>query len=306
MAIWQTERTSDRQLLGLAGVATAAALWAIAAAVASSLFDDGVTPLELVQARAYITVVGLTMIPSAWRRSERTRSPWTLLAALGLAIALVNLTYYIAIDRIPVAVAIVLQYSGPAMVVAWTAGVTRRRPSPAVTIALCGAVLGVVLVSEILRGELGRLDTFGIAMGIGAAIMFATYTVLSEKAEERYGTVAAIFRGFAVASLFWVVIQLPQGWPSSLFQADNVLRVLFVGVAGTLVPFLLYVWGIGRMRAARASIVATLEPVLAALIAWVWLDQSLSVMQVIGGLLAVASVVLLQVRREAPAVAPDL
>jgi drug/metabolite transporter, DME family len=302
MVIWANSRLHDHRLLGLAAVAAAATLWAVAAVVAKSLFDDGVTPLELVQARAYVTAGGLALLPAAWRRRgpERGGSLWAMLAALGLAIALVNLTYYIAIDRIPVAVAIVLQYSAPALVVAWTAFTMRRSPSPPIVAALVAALAGVVLVSEVLEGELGRLDAFGIAMGLGAAVMFATYTLLSERAQDHYGPVPAIFRGFAFASVFWLAIQIPRGWPDALLATGNLSRVLFVGLAGTLLPFLLYVWGVGRMRAARASIAATLEPVLAAVIAWSWLDQTLSVMQIAGGLLVVAAVVILQLRSKAP------
>jgi drug/metabolite transporter, DME family len=303
MVISAAARVPNERLLGLLAVASAAALWAVAAAVASSLFDDGITPLELVQARAYVTAAGLALLPATWRRASSGgagKSRWGLIAAFGLAVALVNLAYYVAIDRIPVAVAIVLQYSAPAMVVAWASVASRRRPSSPVLVALGGAIVGVVLVSGILGGDFGDLDALGIAMGLGAALMFAAYTLLSERLQDACGPVPAIFRGFACASFFWIIVQIPNGWPSALLESAVLPRVLFVGVAGTLVPLLLYVWGVGRMRAARASIAATLEPVLAAVIAWAWLDQSLSLAQVAGGLLVVASVVTLQLRSEAP------
>jgi drug/metabolite transporter, DME family len=308
MAISAAARVPNERLLGLLAVASAAALWAVAAAVASSLFDDGITPLELVQARAYVTAAGLALVPAAWRRVTSAgggRGRWGLIAAFGLAIALVNLTYYVAIDRIPVAVAIVLQYSAPAIVVTWAGVTSRRRPPLPVLVALGGAIAGVVLVSGVLGGGLGDLDALGIAMGLGAALMFAAYTLLSERLQDVYGPVPAIFRGFACASVFWIIVQIPGGRPSALLESEVLPRVLFVGVAGTLVPFLLYVWGVGRMRAARASIAATLEPVLAAVIAWAWLNQSLSIAQVAGGLLVVASVVVLQLRSEAPAPPTD-
>jgi drug/metabolite transporter, DME family len=301
-------RVREAPVLGLVAVSTAAALWAVGAAVASSLFEDGVTPLELSQARAYITAAGLALLPTAWqkRTGDGKRSSWVLLAAMGLAIALVNLTYYVAIDRIPVAVAIVLQYSAPAMVVGWTAFRNRKRPPTPVVLALAGALLGIVLLSEVLSGNLGRLDALGIAMGLGAAITFAAYTLLSEPVNARYGPVQAIFRGFEIASLFWLAIQLPREWPAALFEPDNVTRVLFVGLAGTLLPFLLYVWGVGRMQAARASIAATLEPVLAAVIAWVWLDQTLSLIQFVGGAFVIVAVVSLQNRTSVGPLPPDV
>ena len=283
----------------------AAALWAGAAAVASHLFDSGVAPLELVEARAVIAAAGLGLLTVLGKRRARSlkprgdsaRSARASVIALGLALALVNLAYYLAIDRLAVAVAIVLQYSAPALVVLWTALSTRRRPSRRVLVSLFAAVLGVVLVSEVLAGDLGRLDLFGIAMGLASAALFATYTLLSEKAEAAYGPLGAVTRAFVVAAVFWAVVQIPFGWPEALFEATNVGPVLFVGIAGTLVPFLLYVWGVGHIRSERASIAATLEPVLAALFAWIWLDQSLSPMQIAGGALVLLAVATLHARR---------
>lgn len=296
-------------------MASAGALWAGAAAVASHLFDNGVSPLELVEARAVIAAAGLGLLSLARRRVHRVSgcggtgsSPSSAVGtvvSLGLALALVNLAYYLAIDRLAVAVAIVLQYSAPALVVLWTATVERRRPSGRVLASLVAAVTGVVLVSELLTGDVGKLDLFGIAMGLASAVLFATYTLLSERAEEAYGPLGAVLRAFIVASVFWIVVQVPFGWPGSLFEPENVLPVLFVGVAGTLVPFLLYVWGVARIRSERASIAATLEPVLAALFAWMWLGQSLSAMQIGGGALVLAAVTSLHATRPEAADAAD-
>lgn len=287
--------------LGLVAVGSAAALWAAAAAVASELFDRGVSPLELVEARAIVAAAGLGVIALVNRfRAPSTAgdhppvSPTAGVVALGLALALVNLVYYLAIDRLAVAVAIVLQYSAPALVVLWGALVARRRPSRSVVIALGVALAGLVLVSEVLAGDLGRIDAFGIAMGLASAVLFAAYTLLSEPVTAALGPVRAMFRAFAVASAFWIVIQLPRGWPDELFAAGNLLPVLFIGLAGTLLPFLLYVWGVTRIQAERASIAATLEPVLAAVFAWLWLSQSLSSMQIGGGILVIVAVGSLQ------------
>ena len=71
-----------------------------------------------------------------------------------------------------------------------------------------------------------------------------------------------------------------------------------MGLGGTLAPFLLFVWAVGHVRAARAAIAATLEPVLAAIVAWSWLGQALSLQQVAGGVLVIAAVTRLQMSRE--------
>lgn len=285
---------SSGAFLGLGAVAAAAALWAAAAAVARTLFDDGVEPLELVQARAYVSAVGLALLPAAWRRAERPNLKAAV--GLGLAIAAVNAFYYVAIQRLAVAVALVLQYTGPAVVVAWVAFTTRRRPAKEILIALAATFAGVVLVSELLAGDIGSLNLIGIACGLGSAVMFATYTLVSEEAGKHYGIIGALFRGFCAASVLWLIFQIPQGWPRALTAADHLPRVLFVGVVGTLAPFLLYLWGVGRIRAQRAVIAATLEPVVAGVVAWVWLGQALSAMQLVGGAIIVIAVASLQIR----------
>lgn len=292
-------RSSSDALVGLAAVALAATLWAVAAAVARTLFDDGVEPLELVQARAYISALGLGLLPAAWRRPESGRLRAAI--GLGIAIALVNGFYYVAIERLDVAVALVLQYSGPAIVVAWVAFTTRKRPPREILIALGATFAGVVLVSELLAGDIGSISLVGIACGMGSAVMFATYTLVSEEAGRYYGVIGALSRGFLAASVMWLVFQIPQGWPYALTDADHLPRVLFVGTAGTLAPFLLYLWGVQRIRAQRAVIAATLEPVVAGVVAWIWLGQTLTVMQLIGGVVIVAAVASLQIRRSSPA-----
>jgi drug/metabolite transporter, DME family len=280
----------------LGAIAAAALLWAVAAAVAVELFEGGVTPFELSEARAVIAATGLLLLGGGRRRAAE-RVPVAHLVAFGLSIAFVNATYYSAIDRLDVAVAIVLQYTAPAIVVAYAALVARAAPSPEVVIACVVALAGVVLASELPSGDIRRFDLLGVAFGLGSAVFFSSYTLLSEDAVSAYGPIRGMFRAFAIAGLFWIVVQIPQGWPNALVASDNVALVAYVGIFGTLVPFLLYVWGIQRVAAARASIAATLEPPFAAVVAWLWLGQSLSALQVLGGVLILGAVISLQTRR---------
>jgi drug/metabolite transporter (DMT)-like permease len=280
---------------GLAAVALAAGLWALGATVASDLFASGVSPFELAEARAVVAMIGLALLPGSWAARRGPIAP-TRTLAFGLSLALVNLTYYFAIDRLAVAVAIVLEYTAPVLVIAWAALVARRPPSREVVAALVAAVSGVILVSGLLAGGVGTVDGLGIAMGLAAAVFFSIYTVLSEDTGAAFGPLGAMFRGFVIASAFWVLFQIPQGWPSTLFESDHIPKVLFVGLGGTLLPFLLYVWGIGRVRAERAAIAATLEPPIGGVIAWVWLGQTLTVGQIAGGLLVIGAILLLNKR----------
>jgi drug/metabolite transporter (DMT)-like permease len=281
--------------LGFGAIALAACGWAIAAIVARRLFDDGVAPADLSAARSVITAVGLGVV---LRRATpaRGRLARIHIIALGLSIALVNVAYYLAIDRLSVAVAIVLQYTAPALVVGWTAIIRRRPPSVDVLVALVGAVVGVALVVQVIGGEVTTLDGAGVLFGLSSAVLFATYSLLAEPAGRALGALEATARAFLVAGCFWIVVEIFRGWPNELFAADHLMDVMFVSIAGTLLPFLLYVWGIGQVSAERATIAATLEPVFAAAAAWVWLGQGLSVLQSLGGALVLVAIWVLQIK----------
>ncbi len=295
----------EPSVLGLVAIGTAAALWAIAAAVASDLFDRGVKPLELAEARSVIAVVGFGFI-ALLRRERRSavRVPAPHLIILGLSIALVNAAYYLAIDHLDVAVAIVLQYTAPAFVVTYAALRLKRMPDVQITTALVLALIGVVVASEIPAGDLGNLDLIGILFGLASGVLFATYTLLSEAVGAAYGPIGGMLRAFSVATTFWLVYQVFNGWPGELFVARNLIPILYVGIAGTLIPFLLYVWAIGHVVPERAAIAATLEPALAGVVAFIWLDEALSAMQITGGIIALAAVVTLQMKRKAR-IAPE-
>lgn len=278
---------------GLGAIALASSLWAIAAIVASQLFENGVKPFELAAARSMIAALGLAAF-SQFRPSSGKLLDWRILA-LGLSLAWVTLSYYIAIDRLPVAVAIVIQYTAPALVVALAAVQARRLPTVATLLAVVGALLGVLLISG-LATEQFQFDGLGFMAAGASAFLFASYTLLSESVVDTYGAVGVMFRAFVVSSLFWLAFQLSQGFPTAVFAAANVPGILFVGVGGTLVPFSLLCWGIQQIKADRAAIAATLEPVIVTVLAWIWLGQALSLMQIVGGILVILAVVSLQLR----------
>ena len=283
-------------------VALAAALWAVAAVTAKSLFEDGVEAFELSQARSYVAFLGLSLIwrfgPSA-RRDEGSGSsgrPIAPILLLGAAIGLVNAAYYTAIDHLAVAIAIVIQYTAPALVVAWLALRSRRSPGPRILLTVAAALIGVALAAGVRPGELADLDAVGFFAAGCSALLFAAYTLLSESAAAHYGPIGALARAFAASSALWILYQATQGWPHALFAPDNVPRVVYVGVVGTLVPFLLYVWGVRQVAAQKGVIAASLEPPLAALFAWIWLGESLTPIQLGGSALVLIAVASLHYR----------
>jgi DME family drug/metabolite transporter len=288
----------QRVRAGVTAVALAATGWALGATVASTLFSSGVDALELVEVRTFITAVGLGLIclftSRRWRHPPVQRR--LQLAAFGLAIALANGAFFMAIARLPVAVAIVLQNLAPTFVIAWNAIRLRRLPSARVRLALAGATVGVVLVAGLGHRSAAPISWTGLGFGLVTAVGVAAFTLLGEPVSRDYGSVGATARAFAVASAFWLLFQIPSGIPHTVIHASFLPKVLFVAVVGTLLPFVIFAWGVRHARTDRAGIAISLEPVVGGVVAWVWLHQRLSLLQVLGGVLTIAAV--LAVRNE--------
>ena len=320
----RADTSPDRTAIvaALLRVVAAGACWALAAVLASYAFDRGVPPVRLAEARVAVALVALAPF-LAWRRPDLLRPPpgtWPVLATFGACVAAVNLSYYLAIDRLPVGVAVALQYTGPAILLAATALLLRDRAAGApaggdpgrLAWTAAGLTLaGAVLVSRALEG-LGALEPAGLAAGLASAVLFAAYLLAAEGAGRRGAEPATtLVWGFAVAVAIWAVAVPWWSWPlAALGDPGVAAAVLGVGLVGTLLPFALAVGAVRVISAGTAGIAATSEPVFAAGFAWLLLGQHLAPAQLAGGALVVAGVVLAQLaaarsRHGAAPVSPD-
>ena len=292
----------SRTLLATLACVVAAACWAANAVIAAGAFELGVTPERLAQTRVVIAFVPLAAYLLVARR-DLMRPPRAAVPALigfGACIVAVNFAYYVAIDRVPVGVAVALQYTAPVLVLAGTAVIARRSPQPTIWLAGALSLTGAVLVSGALAGAQQPLDGLGLLAGVAAALTFAGYLVTAELAGRR-GThpVTTLFIGFCVAAVIWAVVLPLWDWPIELLADPQIAwRVVAVGLLGTLLPFGLVVAALRWISSALAGIATTAEPVLAAVLAWLFLGQVLSVPQLIGGGLVIAGVLIAQLTRQ--------
>jgi drug/metabolite transporter (DMT)-like permease len=276
-------------------------MWALNGSLSRLLLDDGVSALRLAELRGVLSFVFLAAALAVARprllRIRRQDIP--RLAFLGIVgLAGVHATYFFAISRLDVGVALVIQYLGPLILLLWLRLVHRRQLQRSLWGAAVLSVIGCFLVVQAWNP--GAIDGLGLLAAFGAAITFAIYLYSSEQAGHRYEPVTTLVWGFGFASLFWLVVQPPWSFPFAEFSsAENIALGLGVAVIGTLLPFVCIVAALRHVPASRAAVVATLEPVLAAIIAWPVLGQDLDVAQIAGGLIVVGAVVWVQMQRPA-------
>jgi drug/metabolite transporter (DMT)-like permease len=295
-------RTARRPSRGYLLAATGAALFSLNGVWARHLLDDGVDAARLSQLRSagawLILLAVLSIARPHLLRVDRSMLPGlALLGVLGLAA--VHATFFLAIDRLEIGPALTIQYLAPLLLLVWLRTVHGRRIAPSLWGAVGLSLLGCFLVVKAY--DAGELDSVGLLAALGSAVTFAIYMVGSERAGHRLEPVTTLFWVFGFATVFWALATPWWSFPwDGLGSADNLLYAAALIVAGTLVPFICIVASLRHIPAPRAAVVATLEPALAAVFAWILLDEELAAVQIAGGAVVLTAVAWVQSRR------PDL
>jgi drug/metabolite transporter (DMT)-like permease len=290
-------------------VILAAVLWAISGSAAKFLFYSGVTPFELVQLR--LTIASALLLPWLLIRQPESlkiepKDIGYFILLGGGAMASVQFTYLYAISKIYVAAAILLQYLAPGLIAIHTAFIARDRLSPTTVLALMSALTGCYLVVGAYSIDLLSLNLTGVISGVLSALSFAWYSLQGEYGMRRYPPWTVLFFALLFGAFSWNILQSPL---SSFLRPYSLLQwgwIFYIGLLGTLLPFGYYFKGINLIRSTRASITATLEPISAGIFSFIFLDEVMTPIQLIGGFMVIAAIVLLQIKQEFDEKTPDV
>ena len=300
---------SSNPVKGYLFVIGAAVLWASSGVAGKSLFSGGVTPFELVQIRVTVSTVLLALVFSLHNRTLfRIRASDMAYFFLlgGVAMALVQITYFYAVSKIQVAAAIFLQYLAPILVAFYAVCFWKERLTLTKFMSLLLSLLGCYLVVGGYDIHLLRMNWVGIVSAVSSALCFAAYTLLGEKGMHRYTPWTVLFYAFFFAAISWHLFYPPFHYLRAGYTLGQWGWMFYISVMGTVLPFALFFMGINLIRSTRASITATLEPISAGLFAYLFLGEGLASLQVVGGAMVVGAIVLLQLKREQDKMAPEL
>lgn len=288
---------------------TAAVLWASSGVAGKALFARDITPFELVQVRVTVSTLLLAGV-LGWRRRDLLRirriDLWYFLLLGGVAMALVQVTYFYAISKIQVAAAIFLEYLAPSMVALFSIMFWRERLTGLKLLSVGLSLAGCYLMVGGHHLELLRMNWPGILSGLASAVCFAAYTLIGERGMHRYSPWTVLFYAFVFATLTWHLLYPPFHYLTASYTAAQWAGLLYVSVVGTVIPFGLFFVGVNHIRSTRAAITATLEPVSAGVLAYVFLGEILDPLQVMGGAMVVGAIILLQLHREHDRLTPAL
>ncbi|WRZ94214.1 EamA family transporter [Streptomyces sp. NBC_01007] len=260
---------------------------------AKPLIEAGLDPLHVVWLR--VAGAALVMLPLAVRHRALVKRRPALLAGFGLlGVAGVQAFYFAAISRIPVGVALLVEYLAPALVLGWVRFVQRRPVSRGAALGVVLAVGGLACVVEVWSGL--SFDVVGLLLALGAACCQVGYFVLSDQGsdagDEAPDPLGVIAYGLLVGTLVLTAVAHPwtMDWSvlggSADMNGTSVLASLLLGwivLIATVVAYVTGVLSVRRLSPQVAGVVACLEAVIATVLAWVLLGEHLSAPQIVGG-----------------------
>ena len=298
--------TRPRPVLGATLVIGAASLWGSLGLFGRLAFERGATPLEVGSVRAALAFVGVLPLALLRPAALRVRRA-DLLLVTGYGVIGVGFFYYIylvAVDRLPLAVAAALLYTAPAFVVA-IAWLLRWEPvRPARLLPLAMVLIGAFLVTGAFRALGGAgVDAIGAAAGVASGSAYALYTVLGKRIRARYDVLSTIFFAYGVGAVVLALIEPPWAVMVRHESARGIL--LLMGLGPTLLAALLFYGGLRHLEASTASMLATIEPVVAALLGLAWLGERITWAIGAGAALIIGAALLVAPRRPARRGTPD-
>jgi inner membrane transporter RhtA len=247
-------------------------------ALATTLFDS-VGPRGAVFLRSAFGALALLALARRSLPPLRGRRPWDIVL-FGVALAGVNLCFYAALDRLPLGIAVTLEFVGPLGVALF--GSRRRRD---VVWALLAAA-GILLLSDGAGG--GGIDPLGAALALTAGGFWAAYILQSARVGQSYPGLGGLAVAAAISATIVAPFGIAQGGAELLVPA-NLAVGLAVGLLSSAIPFALELEALRRLPNAVFGVLMSLEPAVAAAIGFIALSQGLALIEVVAIALVVAA-----------------
>ena len=300
-----------RRRTGYVMVVTSAVLFAVNGTVSKIMLVGGMPAPQLTQLRtggAFVVLLVYLLVrrPQSLRFTRR-EVPWIALYGI-LGFAMTQYLYFVAIKRLPVGIALLLEFTAPIFVALWARFVLHEPVRRRVWAALALAMVGLALVAQVWGGL--ALDGLGVLAALGAALALALYFILGERMVGPRDPVSLTCLAFGAGTVFWAVLVPWWNFPVHLLGSQISLLsngsdsyapmwvpAIYLVIGGTLLPFTLSIGALRHLRAAQVGVVGMVEPVVAALVAYLWLGEELGWVQLVGGAVVLTGVVLAETAR---------
>ena len=265
--------------------------------VISTVVLEHISPFRLAQVRsigAFVILLAITLIiarPSL--RASKKQLP--MLAAYGIiGFAAVQAGYFLGIQRgVPLSLVLIIEFTAPIWIALWIKYVRKMYVPTSMWGAIALSLLGLILLAQVWDGL--SFDLIGLLGALFSAFALTAYFLIGKSFGTSRTALSLTVWGLGMASLAWISSMPVWEFPFEVFTIDMDLNGVFAGntlpgwvliswiiVMGTIVPYLFVIGGLRLLSASTSSVIGMLEPVLAGVFAWIWLEQSWNGIQLFG------------------------
>ncbi len=293
---------NSKQRLPYIYVLLGAALWGIIGLFIKELSQAGFSALQIVMLR----VVSATVMLGCYLGLKNPRllkidlkDSMSFVGTGIFSTVFFSWAYFTTIEEVSLSIAVILLYTGPAFVVVLSRIFFKEPITSRKIGALLLTLLGCVLVVRVFPIGVEHISWYGILMGLGSGFGYALYSIFGKHALKKYHPLTVITYTFVFASAVMLPVSGVTISMSNLQSAHVWMNILGLGFFPTALAYYLYTMGLSMVESGRASIAATIEPLVATLLGVFVFNDVLSVFQVMGMLLVLAAVVLIQFKNTA-------
>lgn len=297
----------------------AALLFGANGSVTKVVIEGGLTPLQLTQFRVLgcCIIAGIVLFFVDRSAFRLTRRRVLVMAGLGVfGVAILQASYAAAIELLPVGIALLFEYTGVLMVALIAFFFLHEKVRARLWISIALVLVGLAVVAQVWASSLNSL---GIVLALVAAASLALYFLVGERQVGATSPLAVAFWTMGFASIFWAFLSgwwelTPAVFAEPVSLSGNLAAVVvplwvplaFNVVFGTFLSFTLSFLALRRLPATVAGITASSEVIFAFLVAWIWLGEGLTIVQLLGAAVVLAGIILAQTARANKVIDADL
>jgi drug/metabolite transporter (DMT)-like permease len=304
-------RVANRNpVVGVTAVSFAAVMFGFNASSVKIILGTEISPEQLVLFRATFTAVlaGTFLLLTNKKAFRVTKKELPLLIFYGIfGIALMQWSYSNAVSLLPISVALLIEYTAIVIVPLVSLLLFKEKVRPRLWFGIAAVLIGLAIVSNVWDSD---LNPEGVAWAFMAAGCLSIYFLIGEHTQRKRDAMSTLFYTFAVAAVFWAIMNFIN--PAKMIDINLAFNLggnldhismpvwaglLWIGIMGSFIPMLLDYIALGNLSATAVGVIATAETVFATIFAWAWLNESMTTLEVIGGLIVVAGIVLAETSR---------
>ncbi|MGE6415193.1 DMT family transporter [Planococcus kocurii] len=278
-------------------IAIGASLWGVIGVFVTYLYEVGFTPLEVVAVR--VLTASIFMVPYVLMKNRKlfkikVKDSRYFIGTGIISIVLFNWCLFSSMKESSISAAFILLYTAPAFVTILSRIFFKEALTARKLTALLVTLIGCSLVIGIFSSSTTSISLYGLILGLGSGFFYALYSIFGKAALSKYDSLTVTVYTFLFATVAIVPFSGLGSKLSTLTDLKVLGLVIGLGFLSTMLPFIFYTKGLQFVESSRASIIATIEPVVASVVGFFIFNETLSTWQYLGMVMVISSVIIVQ------------